>query len=199
MYFRYPTFFTFLVFASTMAMIHPADAAGRRNQMTKPDFTKGDPIPAGANHDWTLGATGARGWIYSNRLETSEARQIYITKVHKGSPAEGVLVEGDVLLGISGKPFAYDPRVEMGKALTAAESEAGKGALSVIRWRKGVQDNVVVELPVLGSYSATAPYDCAKSKRIFEQGCQALAKKMAQPNYRGNPITRSLNALALLA
>ena len=92
--------------------------------MTKPDFTKGDPIPAGATHDWTLGATGTRGWMYSNKLETSEARQIRISKVDKGSPADDKLVVGDVILGIAGKPFSYDPRTEFGKALTAAEAAA---------------------------------------------------------------------------
>ena len=56
-----------------------------------------------------------------------------------------------------------------------------------------------MKLPVLGTYSATAPYDCPKSKRILEQGCKALARRIADPSYRQNPITRSLNALALLA
>jgi hypothetical protein len=36
-------------------------------------------------------------------------------------------------------------------------------------------------------------------KRILEQACGALAKRVAAPSYRQNPITRSLNALALLA
>jgi hypothetical protein len=58
---------------------------------------------------------------------------------------------------------------------------------------------VVVKLPVLGAYSPTAPYDCPKSRRILEQGCRVLAERMASPSYRSNPITRSLNALALLA
>jgi hypothetical protein len=54
---------------------------------------------------------------------------------------------------------------------------------------------------VLGGYSATAPYDCAKSKRILDEGCKALAKRMEQDNYNGRqePITHSLNVLALLA
>ena len=56
-----------------------------------------------------------------------------------------------------------------------------------------------MKLPVLGTYSATAPYDCPKSQRILEQGCKALAVRVADPSYRQNPITRSLNALALLA
>ena len=167
--------------------------------MTNPDFTKGDPVPEGASHDWTLGATGARGWMFSKRLETSEARQIRITKVDEGSPADGVLAVGDVILGVGGREFSSDPRTAFGKALTLAESEGGGGMLPLLRWRDGRHDEVVVKLPVLGSYSATAPYDCSKSRRILEQGCAALAARVGTRGDRQNAITRSLNALALLA
>lgn len=54
-------------------------------------------------------------------------------------------------------------------------------------------------LQVLGSWGPTAPYDCAKSKAVMNKTAQALAKRMAAPDYKGNPITRSLNALGLLA
>jgi hypothetical protein len=165
-------------------------AFARPNKMELPDFTKGDPIPEGASHDWNLGATGARGWMFSDRLVTSDARQIRITKVDGGIAGRRVLAVGDVILGVGGKPFSYDPRTEFGKALTVAESEAGGGNLPLIRWRDGKTEEVVVKLPVLGTYSATAPYDCPKSKRILEQGCAALAKRIAEPDYRQNPITR---------
>ncbi len=164
-----------------------------------PDFTHGGTIPAGADHDWALGATGARGWMYSEKLVTSLARQIAITTVAKNSPAAEVLQIGDVILGIDAQPFAADPRTELGRALTLAESEPGHGQLSLLRWRGGTTQTVVVQLPVLGSYNATAPYDCPKSQRILEQGCAALARRMAEPSYRPDPIPRSLNALALLA
>jgi len=49
-----------------------------------PNFLKGDEIPKGYDHDWNLGPTGARGWIYSNKYDTTEARQILITKIDKG-------------------------------------------------------------------------------------------------------------------
>lgn len=166
-----------------------------------PDFTQGAKIPEDAKHDWNLGATGLRGWMYCDKMVTSDARQIAITKLAKGSPAYGILEVGDVILGVGGKPFSYDPRTEMGKALTAAESEAGSGELTLSRWRAGSAEEVVVKIPVLGTYSATAPYDCPKSKRILEQGCRELAKRMEDPSYtrRLDPIPRSLNALALLA
>ncbi len=172
-------------------------AAAKGDERNKPDFTRGDEIPEGSTHDWNLGPTGARGWMYSDKMETSDARQVYITQVDDGSPAHGVLEKGDVILGIAGKPFFHDPRMEIGKAIT--ESESGNGILSLSRWRKGKTDSVDLQLPILGSYGPTAPFGCAKSKRIFERGCGALAEKMKDDPEKGNPIERSLNALALLS
>jgi hypothetical protein len=141
--------------------------------------------------------------MHCDKLVTSDARQIAITKVEAKSPADGLLAVGDVLLGVAGKPFSYDPRTELGLALTTAESEAGAGRLVLTRWRAGQTEEVVVTLPVLGSYAPTAPYHCPKSVRILGDGCRALAARMADPSYgegpSGEPITRSLNALALLA
>lgn len=165
--------------------------------LPNPDFTQGETIPEGADHDWTLGATGARGWMHSKGLKTVEARQVAITVVDKKSPADGVLEVGDVLLGVAGKPFSYDPRQEIGRALTAAEATDGK--LSLTRWRADKTEEVTIDLPVLGSYSPTAPYDCPKSKLILERSAEALADRMGESGYSGNPITRSLNGLGLLA
>ena len=195
---RNPLTNSIVVLAALLAIPGPA-AAAPKIKLSLPDFTQGDTIPAGAKHDWTLGATGTRGWIFSDKLETTGARQIAITKVEQGSPAASLLAVGDVILGVGGKPFSHDPRVELGKALTTAESEAGGGKLVLIRWRGGATEEVVVKLPVLGGYSATAPYGCPKSKKILEAGCKALAAEIAKPSYRANPVSRSLNALALLA
>jgi len=166
-----------------------------------PDLTAGEPIPAGHEHDWNLGPTGARGWMFCDRMVTTDARQIAITKVAAGSPADGVLAVGDVLLGAGGAPFARDPRTELGMAITAAESKAGGGALRLSRWRGGASTEVTVKLPTQGDYSATAPFDCRKSEQLFARGVAALAAQMADPKYgrRLDPIPRSLNALALLA
>jgi len=188
-----------LALAAFIAAPLPALAAGKGQPTTIPDFTKGGTIPAGAKHDWNLGPTGLRGWMFCDKMVTTDARQISITKVEKGSPAVGVFRVGDVILGVGGKPFSYDPRTEFGKAITIAESEAGGGKLTLTRWRAGKVDEVALKLPVLGNYSATAPFDCSKSKRILEQGCKALAEKVAKSPHQEDPIERSLNALALLA
>ena len=96
-----------MIVAATLAS--PCPAAGPKGKMSQPDLTKGEAIPTGANHDWTLGATGARGWMFSDKLETTDARQIAITKVEEGSPAAAVLAVGDVLLGAVGldDPFLF--------------------------------------------------------------------------------------------
>lgn len=184
-------------------LLFPAAAFAKDPPATPPDFTRGGVIPQNAKHDWNLGATGLRGWMHCDKLVTSDARQIAITEVEANSPSEGLLAVGDVILGVGGKPFSFDPRTELGIALTAAEAETGEGKLALTRWREGKTEEVVLTLPVLGSYSATAPFDCPKSKRILEEGCRALATRMAGPDYlkgpSDEPITRSLNALALLA
>ncbi len=174
----------------------PAAAA---EKLANPDFIRGDKIPNEAKHDWNLGPTGARGWMFCDRLVTTDARQIAVTKVDKGSPADGILQIGDVILGVGGKPFSYDPRVELGKAITIAESDAGGGRLTLTRWRAGESAEVVVKLPVMGNYSDTAPFGCAKSKRILDQGCKALAERVSKSPHREDAIVRSINALALLA
>ena len=120
-------------FLLTIALASQALAAPK-GKMTLPDFTKGDPIPNGANHDWNLGATGARGWMFSDKMVTSDARQIIITKVAEGSPAIRILEVGGVILGVNEKLFSYDPRTEFGKALTTAEAS---GQLPLVRWRDG--------------------------------------------------------------
>ena len=170
-----------------------------RGATPNPDFTKGEAIPAGATHTYNLGATGLRGWMHSEGLETTAARQIVVTEVAKGSPADGVIKVGDVFLGVSGKRFARDPRFELGIALTLAE--AGDGALPLTVWREGKTTEISVPLMPLGRYSTTSPFDCPKSDRILDLGCKALAARMKHDGYERaqNAITRSLNALALLA
>ncbi len=156
-----------------------------------PDLTKGG--AKDDRHDWNLGPTGARGWIWGWNLETTDSRQILITKVDTGSPADGVLRVGDVILGVNGKRFSEDARKGLGRAITEAETPENKGALKLIRWREGKQQEVQIKLGVLGGYSDTAPYNCPKSRRVLAAGCRHIAAHM-----KGG-IDGKINALALLA
>ncbi len=158
-----------------------------------PDFTMGDNHEE--FHDWPLGPTGIRGWIYGAKCQTTDARQILVTAVEKDSPADGKLMAGDVILGISGTKFSDDARIQFALAIAKAEEEKSGGDLRLTRWRAGKTDTVNLKIKVMGTYSATAPYDCPKSKRIFELGCEAIAKR----GLKGESIPNSMNALALLA
>lgn len=169
-----------------------AMAAPRGGIPAIPDFTQGGETDG--SHDWTLGPTGARGWMYAWK-HTGDARQILVTEVAKGSPADGFLMSGDVILGVWGKPFEEDARIQFARAVMVAEREDAKGVLKLVRWRAGRTENVEIRLPVLGTYSATAPYSCQKSAKILDLGCKAIVR-------RGLPrvsIDNSINALALLA
>ena len=95
-----------LTLGALLVASFPAFATGENQSMTIPDFTKGDTIPAGAIHDWNLGPTGLRGWIFCDKMVTTDARQIFITKVEKGSPSDGILAVGDVILGVGGNFFS---------------------------------------------------------------------------------------------
>ena len=183
-----------------IAVLTPTITVTAQDPVVVPDFTKGAKIPRDSRHDWNLGPTGLRGWIFCDRLVTTDARQILITKVDKGSPAADTIRVGDVILGVGGKPFSVDPRTELGQAITTAESQAAGGKLALTRWRAGKSEEIAINLRVLGSYGATAPFECDKSKLLLDQGCKALAERMSQTDYtKMDAIPRSLNALALLA
>ena len=189
--------------AAAICLLAPAGAYAAAAKTKPPvmDFTQGG--QPDTTHDWTLGATGARGWMWGWRGHTFDARQILITAVDADSPADGVLAKGDVILGVAGKAFDGDAREQFARAVTEAEKEGNRGRLKLIRWRpfgsaqgkKGKTENVELDLAVMGTYSDTAPYGCAKSRKIFDLGCQAIARKGLDPV----SIPTDLNALALLA
>ena len=156
-----------------------------------PDLTAGG--QKDQRHDWNLGPTGARGWIWAWQLETTDSRQILLTKVAQGSPADEVLEVGDVILGAGGRPFTEDARKGLGRAITQAETPASSGVLKLLRWRKGKRQDVEIRLPVMGSYSDTSPYNCTKAEKILDAGCRHIARRL-----KGG-IDGKINALALLA
>lgn len=158
------------------------------------DFTAGDSI--GARHDWNLGPTGARGWMWGWRERTDLARQIYVTQVDAGSPAavSDKLKVGDVILGINGGQFSSDARIALGNAITEAEKTANNGELRLTRWRSGTTSTVTINLAVKGSYSALSPVSCSKSTVLMQDACQYIVNKGLNNDIQGN-----LNALGLLS
>ncbi len=112
-----------------------------------------------------LGPTGLCGTMSKNTAK--------VTKVDKGSPAEGKVKVGDELVGAGEKNFKSDPRRELAVAIDQAETEQAGGKLTLML--KG-NKKVDLQLAVLGSYSATAPYDCPKSTAIITRTAEALLK-----------------------
>ena len=168
---------------------------------TPPDLTVSNTVDR--TRTYNLGATGLRGWIYTrpaNYLDslqgrtTLASRQILVTHVGAKSPADGVMQVDDVILGVGGKPFRDDARKSIAFAIQEAEQEANHGILKLTRWRAGKVDEVQLQLQVMGTYSDTAPFNCPKSKRIFQEACKALEKEPLKENWSG-----AINGLALLA
>jgi len=166
------------------------EARGKAKPM--PDLTKGG--TKDDKHNWTLGPTGARGWMWGRNLETLDTRQILVTAVAEGSPADGVLQVDDVILGVGGKPFDSDCRKVFGRAITEAEKTENKGVLRLLVWRKGKTSTAQIKLKGMGSYSDTSPWNCAKSAKILDAGLKYIAKQK-----QSGAIPSKINMLALLA
>ena len=166
-----------------------------------PDLTKDK--PADIKLTYNLGATGLRGWIYTkpaNFFESQQgrtttfSRQILVTHVGAKSPADGVIKIDDVILGIDDKNFADDARKSIALAIADAEKETNQGKLNLLVWRHGKTEKVQLKLRVMGSYSATAPFNCPKSKLIFDEACKVLENEPLRDDMWG-----AVNGLALMA
>ena len=166
-----------------------------------PDLTKDK--PADIKLTYNLGATGLRGWIYTkpaNFFESQQgrtttfSRQILVTHVGAKSPADGVIKIDDVILGVADKPFADDARKSIALAIQDAEKETNQGKLTLLVWRQGKTEKVQLKLRVMGSYSATAPFNCPKSKLIFDEACKVLENEPLRDDMWG-----AVNGLALMA
>lgn len=173
-----------------------------------PDLTKS--LPENAKSDYILGPTGMRGWMHTTgervkqqdiwiTYSTAEARQVLVTQIDEGSPADGVINVGDVIFGIGQetqwKKFSASPRVQLAEAIDEAEKTKNEGKLHLRIWRpvandlenhlkensqatkprpKGTIQTVTLQLKVMGTYSATAPFDCPKTDAIRKQTVAAV-------------------------
>ncbi len=152
----------------------------------------------GDGPDWNLGPTGMRGWMLNggasgaDGIQTHHARQILVTQVDSGSPADGLIEVGDVILGVDGRAFERDARIAFGESITQAEREVSQGRLPLMIWREGAGRELTLALKVMGTYSDNSPWDCPKSQRIVEAGLDYLSGNLS------DNIPGRINALALL-
>ena len=99
-----------------------------------------------------------------------------------------------MILGVADKPFADDARKSIALAIADAEKETNQGKLNLLVWRQGKTEKVQLKLRVMGSYSATAPFNCPKSKLIFDEACKVLENEPLRDDMWG-----AVNGLALMA
>lgn len=125
--------------------------------------------PAHAQHfeykEHHLGPTGLFG--------VTSKKDITIVTVDPGSPADGRIKAGDVIVGAGGTLFKDTTRQQLADAIDQAETEQSKGVLTLTLadGRK-----VDLQLKVLGSYSDTAPLNCKKTDAIITQAADWLVK-----------------------
>ena len=136
-----------------------------------------------------MGPTGAMGWLHGS--------EFMIWEVDKGSPADGILQEGDVILKANGHGLGVDPRMGLGYAV--AESEAGDGKFALTIYRDGKEQDVVIQLQKLGEYSKTWPFHCDKSRQVLDIFCSQFAAIQETDGGFTFRTASSANGLALLA
>lgn len=119
------------------------------------------PVHAFVEHkERHLGPTGLYG--------VTSPKDIKIVKVEPGSPADGKLKVGDVLIAAGGTPFKEQTRKQLAQAIDLAEAT---GKLTLTRADGKTVD---LELPVLGTYSETAPFDCPKTDKIITRAADHI-------------------------
>ncbi len=162
----------------------------QRGPMTEPDYTKGETLDRsgrGALNYAALGPTGATGymWAFGQVKGTDRTRMIQIKSVAEGTPADGLLQVDDVILGIGDSRFSSDARKALSAAITEAEKAENGGTLMLKIWRptdtseagKGETMQVTLTLPVLGSFSETAPWECDKTKALIDAAARTIVER----------------------
>jgi hypothetical protein len=193
---------TGLLMVGLLVSLQQASAKEKPSQ-EEPDYTKGYHVPEKPMiHN--LGPIGVMGEIWSGKHGTDNTRMIRVHEVMKDTPATGVLIEHDVILGIGTTKFTSDARKALSAAITEAEKKENGGKLVLNVWRpettvvevakkvgkktemdkkvvlkepvSGKTMPVTLVLPLKGSYSATAPWDCEKTKKIIDEAAQRIVK-----------------------
>jgi hypothetical protein len=140
-----------------------------------PDLTMSQTQGVNESDFFFLGPTGMRGWMYYSS-QTRNARQILVTQVPAGSPAEGVMMRHDVILGIGdGGMFPHDARVAFVDALIAAEASDGQLHLNVYRPSTKETSVRTIQLGMTNApLAATTPYSCPKALAILTNYCEQV-------------------------
>jgi len=117
-----------------------------------------------------LGTTGIWG--------SPMGQNIRVGMVESGSPAHGKVLPGDFIYGANGKTFPADrdARYHFANAITEAETKEAGGKLVLDIRRDGNLIQATIQLEVMGSFSATSPWNCEKSEKIIARAEEYMRK-----------------------
>ena len=136
---------------------------------------------------FAVGVTG----VYA----TIENLEVVVSDLATGSPAAASgLVNGDVLTSVNGNTLAVpDPRIPLGEAINAAEGAAG-----VLTFGVDGKADVVITIPVLGSYVTAWPAgSCPKSAQIVDDLAAFITARQeldGSYNFDGSSISTDIGA-----
>jgi hypothetical protein len=121
---------------------------------------------------------------------------VTIEGARPGSPAEGKVRAGELILGVNGQPLkGLNPYEVLGKAITQAEASDGKLVFD-LESKSGTRQ-VTITIPVLGAWGENWPVDCPKSEKIVNQASAFYSKHVRESKDMGIPT--ALPCLFLLS
>ncbi|MFU8893556.1 MAG: DUF6288 domain-containing protein [Luteolibacter sp.] len=155
-------------------------------------------LPALADGPGAIGNFGPTGI----EIEVKKDGKAHVTAVQPGSPADGLLHQGDVIERIEGKEMPshlWDQLTLLGRFITAAE--AGDGTIHLaVRKDASTSREVVVKIPTIGSFSETRPVDCPKTGKIIAANAAWLRSQAADEAGLRRLAQHNLNnGMAILA
>jgi alpha-galactosidase len=160
---------------------------------------------------YNLGITGMRA-----ELVADEPRSLVIRHAFANSPASGVVLVGDRVIGAGGQPFLEPHRNGYGEAVFGAAGPVGEfaaaleaaqdpraqapGKLPLAILRDGKELAVTLEVgTTYGSFAKEYPANCAKSERIATELLEYLVRNQRADGSFGNAVHDTFAPLALLS
>ena len=202
-----------LAVAAPFLLAAPAAAQVHYHDSGHPWKQRADAGPDAEVPGWyyNLGITGMRA-----ELVADAPKSLVIRHVFAKSPASGVVLVGDHIIGVGDEPFreahrngygeevfgATGPIAEFAAALEAAQGRdsATPGKLTLLIVRDGAPRSVTIAVgTAYGSFGKDYPANCAKSQRIVAELLEYLVKEQGADGSFGDPVHDTFAPLALLA
>lgn len=138
-----------------------------------------------------IGPTGILARIYRDVVLKVEGTQ-------PDTPAHGLFKKGDIITGVNGTPHkGKNLFIVLGNAITKAEATDGKLLFDIER--EGEKKQVMVKIPILGTYSNTWPVNCEKSKKIIEHAAEYYSKQFDAGEREDKGVANALVCLFLMS